>query len=193
MNRRWCNEVQWYEVLRDTLLALRSCRPWPQTVKGKAHRDGASSTSSTLVFIHAVHRCPQSVRHLTSASLRALRLLGSLRVWIYYRKPRTPLAFWHSRSGYEVDFILTTRSRSKRRRRGWFRGSTCGACGRWAEERLVERSIVVCRADRPRREQGSRSGPWRSSWARCGTMACDPADGGSGGCCTPVDRIILVL
>ena len=36
-------------------------------------------------------------------------LFLELRAWIDYRQPRTPLAYWRSRSGYEVDFILDDR------------------------------------------------------------------------------------
>ena len=42
-----------------------------------------------------------------------------LRAWIDYRRLRTPLAYWRSRSGHEVDFILDEHS-------------ACWPCSPWA-------------------------------------------------------------
>ena len=79
---------------------------------------------------------------------------GELRAWIDYRRPRTPLAYWRSRSGYEVDFILDERvaieaQATRRVQPKHLRGLLA-----LAEEQLAERSIIVCREDRPRIEHG---------------------------------------
>ena len=77
-----------------------------------------------------------------------------IRAWIDYRRPRTPLAYWRSRSSYEVDFILDDRvaieaKATRRVQQKHLRGLRA-----LADEGLVDRSIVVCREERPRIEDG---------------------------------------
>jgi len=77
-----------------------------------------------------------------------------LRAWIDYRRPRTPLAWWRSRSGYEVDFILDDRVAIEAKAARRVQPKHLRSLRALGEERLVERSIVVCREERPRVEQG---------------------------------------
>jgi len=73
-----------------------------------------------------------------------------LRAWIDYRKPRTPLAYWRSRSGYEVDFILDDRIAIEAKATRRVQRKHLRSLRALAEERLVERCIVICREERPR-------------------------------------------
>ena len=77
-----------------------------------------------------------------------------LRAWIDYRRPRTPLAYWRSRSGHEVDFILDERVAIEAKATRRVQPKHLRGLLALADEGLVERSIVVCREDRPRRERG---------------------------------------
>ncbi len=64
------------------------------------------------------------------------------------------LAYWRSRSGYEVDFILDDRVAIEAQSTRRVQQKHLRSLRALAEERLVERSIVVCREDRPRIEDG---------------------------------------
>ena len=145
--------VQWYEVLRDTLIAFE-LPAWSRTVRRKAIETAKFYFFDTGV-VRALRRLPPVSE--ASADFGAFfehYVFLELRAWIDYRRPRTPLACWRSRSGYEVDFILDDRvaieaKAARRVQQKHLRGLRA-----LAEERLVRRSIVVCREDRPRIERG---------------------------------------
>ena len=82
-------------------------------------------------------------------------VLHELRTWIDYRRPRTPLAFWRSRSGYEVDSILDGRIAIEAKAARRIHAKHLRGLRALAEERLVERCIVVCREEQPRIEPGA--------------------------------------
>ena len=145
--------MQWYDVLRDTLIACE-LPAWPRTVRRKA-----VETAKFYFFDTGVVRALRRLGRVVEGSADFGEFFEhyvflELRAWIDYRQPRTPLAWWRSRSGYEVDFILDDRvaieaQAARRVQQKHLRGLR--ALG---EERLVERSIVVCREERPRVEQG---------------------------------------
>ena len=145
--------AQWYEVLRDTLIAFE-LPAWSRTVRRKAVETAKFYFFDTGV-VRALRRLPPVSE--ASADFGAFfehYVFLELRAWIDYRRPRTPLACWRSRSGYEVDFILDDRvaieaKAARRVQQKHLRGLRA-----LAEERLVRRSIVVCREDRPRIERG---------------------------------------
>ena len=145
--------VQWYEVLRDTLIAFE-LPAWSRTVKRKA-----IETAKFYFFDTGVVRTLRRLPPVSEASadfgefFEHLVFL-ELRAWIDYRKPRTPLAYWRSRSGYEVDFILDDRVAIEAKATRRVQRKHLRSLRALAEERLVERSIVVCREERPRVEDG---------------------------------------
>ena len=153
--------VQWYEVLRDTLVAFE-LPAWSRTVKRKA-----IETAKFYFFDTGVVRALRRLPRVGEASADFGEFFEhyvflELRAWIDYRQPRTPLAWWRSRSGYEVDFILDDRvaievKSTRRVQQKHLRGLRA-----LAEEHLVERSIVVCREDRPRVEHGIEIRPLES-------------------------------
>ena len=145
--------VQWYAVLRDTLIAF-DLPPWTRTVRRKAVETAKFYFFDTGV-VRALRRLPRIGE--TSADFGEFfehYVFMELRAWIDYRRPRTALAFWRSRSGHEADFILDDRvaieaKATRRVQQKHLRGLLA-----LADEGLVERSIVVCREDRPRLERG---------------------------------------
>ena len=145
--------VQWYAVLRDTLIAF-DLPAWTRTVQRKAVETAKFYFFDTGV-VRALRRLPRIGE--TSADFGEFfehYVFMELRAWIDYRRPRTALAFWRSRSGHEVDFILADRvaieaKATRRVQPRHLRGLLA-----LADEGLVERSIIVCREDRPRLERG---------------------------------------
>ncbi len=145
--------VQWYAVLRDTLIAF-DLPAWTRTVRRKAVETAKFYFFDTGV-VRALRRLPRISE--TSADFGEFfehYVFMELRAWIDYRRPRTGLAFWRSRSGHEVDFILADRvaieaKATRRVQPRHLRGLLA-----LADEGLVERSIIVCREDRPRLERG---------------------------------------
>ena len=145
--------VQWYEVLRDTLLAFE-LPSWSRSVKRKAVETAKFYFFDTGV-VRALRRLPRvSEASADFGEFFEHYLMMELRAWIDYRKPRTPLAYWRSRSGYEVDFILDDRIAIEAKSTRRVQQKHLRSLRALAEERLVERSIVVCREDRPRIEDG---------------------------------------
>ena len=100
--------VQWYKVLTDTLIAVELA-PSTHTVKRKA-----IETAKFYFFDPGVVRALRRLPRVDPASgdygeFFEHYVFQELRTWIDYRRPRTPLAYWRARSGYEVDFILDGR------------------------------------------------------------------------------------
>ena len=145
--------VQWYEVLRDTLLAFE-LPAWSRTVKRKAIETAKFYFFDTGV-VRALRRLPRvSEASADFGELFEHYMFLELRAWIDYRRPRTPLAYWRSRSGYEVDFILDDRVAIEAKATRRVQQKHLRNLQALAEERLVDRSIVVCREERPRIEHG---------------------------------------
>ena len=145
--------VQWCEVLRDTLIAFE-LPAWSRTVKRKAIETAKFYFFDTGV-VRALRRLPPvSEASADFGELFEHYLFLELRAWIDYRKPRTPLAYWRSRSGYEVDFVLDDRVAIEAKSTRRVQQKHLRSLRALAEERLIDRSIVVCREDRPRMENG---------------------------------------
>ena len=145
--------VQWYDVLRDTLIAFE-LPAWSRTVRRKAIETAKFYFFDTGI-VRALRRLPWVSD--TSADFGEFfehYVLLELRAWIDYRKPRTPLAWWRSRSGYEVDFILDNRVAIEAKATRHVQQKHLRGLRALAEERLVERSIIVCREERPRLDDG---------------------------------------
>ncbi len=145
--------VQWYAVLRDTLIAF-DLPAWTRTVRRKAVETARFYFFDTGV-VRALRRLPRIGE--TSADFGEFfehYVFMELRAWIDYRRPRTALAFWRSRSGLEVDFILDDRVAIEAKAARRVQPKHLRGLLALADEGLVERSIIVCREDRPRLERG---------------------------------------
>ena len=149
---RWVKRqtvVQSYEVLRDTPLAFE-LPSWPRK---------AIETAKFYFFNTGVVRALRRLPPVSEASADFGEFFEpvvflELRAWTDYRQPRTPLAYWRSGSGYEVDFILDDRIAIEANATRLVQRQHLRSLRALAEERLVERSIGVCREDRPRMEDG---------------------------------------
>ncbi len=144
---------QWYAVLRDTLIAF-DLPAWTRTVRRKAVETAKFYFFDTGV-VRALRRLPRIGE--TSADFGEFfehYVFMELRAWIDYRRHRTALAFWRSRSGHEVDFILADRIAIEAKATRRVQPKHLRGLLALADEGLVERSIVVCREDRPRLERG---------------------------------------
>ena len=145
--------VQWYAVLRDTLVAFE-LPAWSRTVRRKAIETAKFYFFDTGV-VRALRRLPPvSEASADFGEFFEHYVFLELRAWIDYRRPRTPLAYWRSRSGHEVDFILDERVAIEAKATHRVQPKHLRGLLALADEGLVERSIVVCREDRPRRERG---------------------------------------
>ena len=145
--------VQWYAVLRDTLLAFE-LPAWSRTLKRKA-----VETAKFYFFDTGVVRALRRLPRVSDASADFGEFFEhyvflELRAWIDYRRPRTPLAYWRSRSGYEVDFILDERVAIEAKATRLVQPKHLRGLLALAEEKLAERSVIVCREERPRVEHG---------------------------------------
>jgi len=145
--------VQWYRILADTLVAAE-LPPFTRSVKRKA-----IETAKLYFFDPGVVRALRRLPPVAEASADFGEffehyVLHELRTWIDYRRPRTPLAFWRSRSGYEVDFILDGRVAIEAKASRRIQAKHLRGLRALTEEGLVERCIVVCREERPRIEPG---------------------------------------
>ena len=145
--------VQWYAVLRDTLVAFE-LPAWSRTVRRKAIETARFYFFDTGV-VRALRRLPPvSEASADFGEFFEHYVFLELRAWIDYRRPRTPLAYWRSRSGHEVDFILDERVAIEAKATRRVQPKHLRGLLALADEGLVERSILVCREDRPRRERG---------------------------------------
>ena len=145
--------VQWYQVLYDTLVGFQ-LSAFTATSKRKAIETSKFYFFDTGV-VRAIRRLPRIAE--TSADFGEFFehvVFLELKAWIDYRSPRATLHYWRSRSGYEVDFVLGGRvgveaKATKRVQQKHLRGLR--ALGK---EDLLETRIIVCREDRPRRDEG---------------------------------------
>ena len=145
--------VQWYAVLRDTLVAFE-LPAWSRTVRRKAIETAKFYFFDTGV-VRALRRLPPvSEASADFGEFFEHYVFLELRAWIDYRRPRTPLAYWRSRAGHEVDFILDERVAIEAKATRRVQPKHLRGLLALADEGLVERSIIVCREDRPRRERG---------------------------------------
>ncbi len=149
---------EYFSILQDTLLAYE-LPAWGKTRKRKA-----TTTSKFFFFDVGVARFLQGRRYLEEVSPEfgeAMEnyIFHELRTFIDYRGWGS-LAYWRSKSGFEVDFILDdavaievkgTRSVSRRDLRGLHA---------LREERNLKRYLLVCREETPLTVDGIEVLPW---------------------------------
>ncbi len=145
--------VQWYKVLTDTLIATE-LPPLTGTAKRKA-----IETAKFYFFDTGVVRALRRLPRVNDASADFGEffehyVFHELCTWIDYRRPRTRITYWRSRSGYEVDFVLDRRVAIETKAARRVHDKHLRGLRALAEEGLVDRSIVVCREERPRIEPG---------------------------------------
>jgi predicted AAA+ superfamily ATPase len=152
--------VQWFGILYDTLLAFE-LPAYTKSVRRKA-----IETAKFFFFDPGVVRTlrrqgPIDPNSRDFGEYFEHILFLELKAWIDYRSPRSSLSYWRSRSGYEVDFVLdgriaievkASKSINERHTRG---------VQALLEEPEIQRGIILCREERPRRKDGVDILPWR--------------------------------
>lgn len=150
----------YYQILRDTLLGY-DLYPYRKTVRRKP-----IGTPKFFFFDMGVVKALRRLKEITPANAEFGEFFEhfiflELKAWIDYCSRTTPLHFWRSASGFEVDFLLdesiaievkATQRVTDRHTRG------LRALG---EEEGIRRQILVCREERPRKVGDIEILPWR--------------------------------
>ena len=151
----------YFEILEDTWLGFRLA-PWQRKTRRRLIETEKFYLFDVGVSNFLAGRDP---RHGSSDFGKAFEhlVLMELRAWQAYRSPDTPLRFWRTAGGAEVDFIvgdldLAIEVKSSQRvHEGDLRGLKT-----LAEEQRVRRSLIVSLEREPRRiADGVESLPWR--------------------------------
>lgn len=152
---------QWFQVLKDTLLGF-DLPPYAKTVKRKA-----IETSKFYFFDLGVVRFLRRLPRITAAQTEYGEFFEhfiflELRSWIDYRRPRTPLHYWRSTSGFEVDFLVGETVAVEAKATGLVQPRHLKGLKALREEGSVRRCIIVCLESRPRRLEGIDIIPWEA-------------------------------
>lgn len=151
---------EYFEILKDTLIGSE-LEAWTRSQKRKA-----IETAKFYLFDGGVARAilglpPLAPKSPDFGAMFEQFIFHELRTWIDTRKPGSPLHYWRTTSGFEVDFILgghtaievkATASAGKRD----FRGLEA-----LAEEGRMKRLILVCQEGVPRQVGSVLVLPWR--------------------------------
>jgi uncharacterized protein len=160
--------VQWFSILLDTLLAF-------QLPAYTASRKRTAIESAKFYFfdpgvVRTLLRLPEV--HENSADFGLFFehfIFLELRAWIDYRSPRTPLHYWRSRSGFEVDFVLNGEIAIEVKAARAIHEKHTRGLRALMEEGTITRSIIVCREERPLKRDGIEILPWefflRALWS----------------------------
>ncbi|MEX2444285.1 MAG: ATP-binding protein [Alkalispirochaeta sp.] len=151
--------VQWFTILTDTLLGFL-LPAYTGTRRRKAIETAKFYFFDTGV-VRTLRRLPEVYE--TSADFGAFfehYIFLELKTWIDYRSPRSTLHYWRSRSGFEVDFLLDRRVAIEVKATRAVHDKHLKGLRALREEGGIERAIVVCREERPRRTDGIDVLPW---------------------------------
>jgi len=150
----------YYQILRDTLLGY-DLEPFRKSVRRKP-----IGTAKFYFFDMGVVRALRRLGAITPANAEFGEffehfILLELRAWVDYRSRRTPLHFWRSTSGFEVDFILDESVAIEAKATERVTDRHLKGLRALAEEGSMRRLILVCREQRPRRIGNIEVLPWR--------------------------------
>lgn len=151
--------VNWFQVLYDTLVAFE-LPAWNASRKRKA-----IETAKFYFFdpgvVRALRRLPPIAEQSADFGPAFEHVIFlELRTWIDYRAPRTPLTYWRSTSGFEVDFILADRIAIEVKAARRVDDRDLRGLRALREEGRLQRYLLVCREQRPRRVDGIDILPW---------------------------------
>jgi uncharacterized protein len=152
---------QWYQILIDTLLGFELA-PYAGSVKRKA-----IETAKFYLFDPGVVRTLRRLPVIAPESADFGEFFEhfiflELRAWMDYRRPRGDLAYWRSRSGYEVDFILDGEVAVEVKAAAIAQERHAAGLRALKDEGKLRRFILVCREERPGMlDGGIEVLPWR--------------------------------
>jgi predicted AAA+ superfamily ATPase len=153
----------YFQILEDTLLGF-TLEPWRRRKKRRL----VETAKFYLFDIGVANQLHPEAPVVTSGSDRFGRafehfILNEVRAYLEYNRLDTPIAYWRTSSGFEVDLIvgnmeLAVECKSTREiRTGDLKGVTA-----LVEEHNPERAIVVSRVENPRTtNDGIQILPWR--------------------------------
>jgi uncharacterized protein len=151
----------WYQILLDTLVGFE-LPPYTASVKRKA-----IETAKFYLFDLGVARSLRRLPRIAPESADFGEFFEhfiflELRSWIDYRRPRGSLAYWRSKSGYEVDFVLDGEVAVEVKAAAVAQDRHAAGLRALKEEGRLRRFILVCREERPRMlDGGIEALPWR--------------------------------
>jgi uncharacterized protein len=151
--------VQWFTILTDTLLGFL-LPAYTATRRRKAIETAKFYFFDTGV-VRTLRRLP--VVHEASSEFGTFfehYIFLELKTWIDYCSPRSTLQYWRSRSGFEVDFLLDRRVAIEVKAARTIHDKHTKGLRALRDEGQIERSIVICREERPRRTDGIDILPW---------------------------------
>ncbi|MBM4343402.1 MAG: ATP-binding protein [Deltaproteobacteria bacterium] len=151
---------EYFEILKDTLLAFE-LPPYAHTVKRKPVQ-----TSKFYFFDAGVARALRGLPALREDTVEFGEafehyLCHELRTWVDTCAPGTPLAFWRSTGGHEVDFVLGERLAVEVKATRAVKGSDLRGLRALAEDAPGMRLVVVCREPVARKVGAVEILPWQ--------------------------------
>jgi predicted AAA+ superfamily ATPase len=174
----------WFQILYDTMLGYE-LPAYTHTIKRKS-----IETAKFYLFdvgvARKLRRLPPPVQESADfGELFEQYLFMELKAWIDYRRPGSRLAYWRSRSGYEVDFVIDDEAAIEVKAAKTVQERHLAGLRALREEGRIRRYYLACREDRPRRLDGIDILPWREflerlwsdSLAGAGTYRRSPRGG----------------
>jgi predicted AAA+ superfamily ATPase len=150
---------EYFSILRDTLIGY-DLPCWKGSVKRKP-----LSTAKFYFFDPGVVRFLQNRGPVREGSpeygeVFETFLFHELRAWTDYRRA-APLAYWRSKSGYEVDFILDDRIAIEVKATATASARDLKGLKALREDSAFQRYLLVCHEQRRREVDGLTIMPWR--------------------------------
>lgn len=150
---------EYFEILKDTLLGFE-VNPYAHTVKRKPIQ-----TSKFYFFDGGVARALCGLAALDEASVgfgAALEhyLFHELRTWVDTCAPSTPLTFWRSQSGHEVDFVIGDHTAVEVKATRNVKPADLRGLLAFGDDRPATRKVLVCCEAVPRRMGEVEVLPW---------------------------------
>lgn len=155
----------WFQILSDTLLGYE-LQPYTASMKRKAIESPKYYFFDTGV-VRALRRLPPVAPESADfGEFFEHYIFMELRAWVDYRMPSARLAYWRSRSGFEVDFVVDETFAVEVKSAVNAQEKHLSGLRALREEGKFSRFILVCREDRPRRVDGIDILPWREFLSR---------------------------
>jgi predicted AAA+ superfamily ATPase len=150
----------WYQILIDTLLGFE-LPPYSTSAKRKSI-DTAKFYFFDIGVVRTLRRLPPIVAESADfGEFFEHYIFLELKAWIDYRRPRTRLSYWRSKSGYEVDLVLDDEVAIEVKAATIAQSKHLAGLRALSEEGRPMRSYLVCREERPRRLDEIDILPWR--------------------------------
>jgi predicted AAA+ superfamily ATPase len=150
---------EYFQILEDTLVAHR-LPPWRASVKRKPIVTPKFYFFDIGVARHLQHRRGLRVRSPEFGDAFEAYIHHELRTYLDYAG-RGELAYWRSKSGFEVDFILSDRTAIETKAKDPVGQHDLRGLEALREEGLLERYVVVSLEQRPRRTGHIDVLPWQ--------------------------------